>query len=58
MFGVQNQQIENLELILHAASRCDDAVIMVLPKRYILPKERPIGKFAGLDVYAWPSKGK
>ena len=55
---VQDQQSANLELILAAASRCDDGVIMVVPRKYILPKERPVGQFAGLDVYAWPSKGK
>lgn len=46
-----------LEPILAAASRCRDGVILVVPRAWVLPKDKPVGQLAGIDVYCWPSKG-
>lgn len=55
--AVQDQKIaDQIELILTAASRCKDGVILVLPRSYILPKSKPVGQFDGIDVFNWPSK--
>ncbi len=44
--------------IMAAASQCEDGIILVMPRSYLIASMEPVTSVAGVPVYLWPSKSK